>query len=69
MEVEASSLIPKVVRNLNTNKISDVGVDCWAGPLAINPNDWPQSSAIGVSVDPANTPIKIDKTSESCGKD
>jgi hypothetical protein len=39
MEVEASSLIPKVVRNLNSNKISDVGVNCWPGPLAINPDD------------------------------
>jgi hypothetical protein len=64
MEVKTGSFIPKVILNLDSNKIANICIDCRTWPFAIDTDDGSFCSTIGIGINPVDTPVEVNEASK-----
>ena len=57
VEVQGCSLVAEIVNNVDLNSVANVGIDGWAGPLAIDADEGTSVSVRG-SVNPSYIPVE-----------
>lgn len=59
MEVECRGLVSKQVHQVDLDLVTDISLDGWAGPLAVDAHEWPCES-IRRSQNPRDIPVVSD---------
>jgi hypothetical protein len=57
--VDSRGLVSKTVVDINDELVAQVHVDLWAGPLAIDTNDWAFKPIRG-GINPSEVPVQVD---------
>lgn len=57
--VDRRGLVSKTVVDIDDELVTQVHVDLWAGPLAIDTNDWAFKPIRG-SINPSQIPVQVD---------